>query len=99
MFEKTLTDEYELVHAVGPPCAEVVCLEPVNANHRVIPVSGVAQVVFNIRLVVGELFTPNEGIWKRLIIDVGEGRSEYAGRPVKVLYVTEVAYFGLVHIK
>src|SRR5215216_2623997 len=98
MIKKTFTNQKKLINTVGSPGTEITSLEPVNTYNRVIAVSRVTKVIFYVRLVISQFFTPNEGIGQGFVVDFRESGAKNPCSPVQVLNIREVTYLSFVHV-
>ena len=67
----SFSNQEHFIHPVASPGAIIISLLPCNADDRVIPVSGMAEIIFHKRFVICKPVTPNQSI--------GKGFAVYAG--------------------
>ena len=97
--EETFADHDLLVDTVGPPLAELIGLQPGHAHNGVIAISGVTQVVVDIRLIVSTRVTPHEGVGLCPVHDFWETIAVDAVQPKQVFQPIEIGDLHLVHVE
>ena len=98
-FNDTGVDQRHLVHTVGTPLTIRHRLLPRNTYYGIERECRVVEIILLVRIIVGQIITPNGLVRTRLIHQLRSYATEHNFHPIEVLIPVDIGNLVLIHVE